>query len=107
LESAARLARFSKAARSAIAHRLPAACRTLIRCAAFRRFTARCATRWPKRAAVFAIELNSATDNPLVFDGEILSGGNFHGEPLAFQLDFWPSRCARWRASPSAASTGW
>jgi histidine ammonia-lyase len=39
-------------------------------------------------AAVFAIELNSATDNPLVFDGEILSGGNFHGEPLAFQLDF-------------------
>lgn len=39
-------------------------------------------------AAVFAIELNSATDNPLVFDGDILSGGNFHGEPLAFQLDF-------------------
>ena len=39
-------------------------------------------------AQVFAIELNSATDNPLVFDGEILSGGNFHGEPLAFHLDF-------------------
>ena len=38
--------------------------------------------------AVFTIELNSATDNPLVFDEEILSGGNFHGEPLAFQLDF-------------------
>jgi histidine ammonia-lyase len=37
---------------------------------------------------VFAIELNSATDNPLVFDQEILSGGNFHGESLAFQLDF-------------------
>jgi len=37
---------------------------------------------------VFAIELNSATDNPLVFGEEILSGGNFHGEPLAFQLDF-------------------
>jgi histidine ammonia-lyase len=37
---------------------------------------------------VFAIELNSATDNPLVFDEEILSGGNFHGESLAFQLDF-------------------
>lgn len=37
---------------------------------------------------VFAIELNSATDNPLVFDNEILSGGNFHGESLAFQLDF-------------------
>jgi len=38
--------------------------------------------------AVFEIELNSATDNPLVFGDEILSGGNFHGEPLAFQLDF-------------------
>jgi histidine ammonia-lyase len=37
---------------------------------------------------VFTIELNSATDNPLVFGEEILSGGNFHGEPLAFQLDF-------------------
>ncbi len=50
-------------------------------------------------ARVFSIELNSATDNPLVFSeprpsgsgwprAEILSGGNFHGEPLAFQLDF-------------------
>jgi histidine ammonia-lyase len=41
---------------------------------------------------VFAIELNSATDNPLVFGGPdqdaILSGGNFHGESLAFQFDF-------------------
>ena len=37
---------------------------------------------------VFSIELNSATDNPLVFGEEIFSGGNFHGEPLAFQLDF-------------------
>ncbi len=37
---------------------------------------------------VFEIELNSATDNPLVFGEEILSGGNFHGEALAFQLDF-------------------
>jgi len=33
-------------------------------------------------------ELNSATDNPLVFDGAILSGGNFHGAPLALVLDF-------------------
>jgi len=37
---------------------------------------------------VFSIELNSATDNPLVFGGDVLSGGNFHGEPLALQLDF-------------------
>jgi histidine ammonia-lyase len=37
---------------------------------------------------VFEIELNSAPDNPLVIDDEILSGGNFHGEPLALQLDY-------------------
>jgi len=37
---------------------------------------------------VFRIELNSVTDNPIVFGDEILSGGNFHGEPLAFNLDF-------------------
>jgi histidine ammonia-lyase len=38
--------------------------------------------------ATFEIELNSATDNPLVFGEEILSGGNFHGQPVAFHLDF-------------------
>jgi histidine ammonia-lyase len=51
--------------------------------------------------AVLGTELNSAVDNPLVFpaprqpgarqqdgDGEILSGGNFHGEPVAFALDY-------------------
>lgn len=33
-------------------------------------------------------ELNAATDNPLIFEGdEALSGGNFHGQPLAFALD--------------------
>jgi histidine ammonia-lyase len=54
---------------------------------------------------VLEVEMNSAVDNPLVFlppkqvgapqvpgpqqaRGEILSGGNFHGEPLAFALDF-------------------
>ncbi len=36
------------------------------------------------------IEANSSTDNPLVFSaaGKILSCGNFHGEPVAFALDF-------------------
>jgi histidine ammonia-lyase len=34
-----------------------------------------------------ATELNSATDNPLVFDGDVLSGGNFHGQPMALALD--------------------
>ncbi|MCS6886017.1 MAG: histidine ammonia-lyase [Acidobacteriota bacterium] len=39
---------------------------------------------------IFEIEINSATDNPLVFveTGEVLSGGNFHGEPLALGLDY-------------------
>lgn len=35
-------------------------------------------------------EMNSATDNPLVFsdDGDVVSAGNFHGEPLALPLDY-------------------
>jgi len=35
-------------------------------------------------------EINSVTDNPLVFfeTGEVLSGGNFHGQPVALALDF-------------------
>ncbi len=44
---------------------------------------------------VFEVEVNSAVDNPLVFvrdasqaEGDIISGGNFHGQPLAFALDF-------------------
>ncbi len=41
-------------------------------------------------ARVFEVEMNSATDNPLVFAGadEVISGGNFHGQPLASALDF-------------------
>lgn len=36
------------------------------------------------------IEMNSATDNPLIFyeDGEVISGGNFHGQPMALAFDF-------------------
>lgn len=39
---------------------------------------------------VFTIEINSVTDNPIVFADadEIISGGNFHGQPLAIALDF-------------------
>lgn len=46
-------------------------------------------TRW-----VMEIELNAVTDNPLIFieeetqDVSILSGGNFHGEPLAIAMDY-------------------
>jgi histidine ammonia-lyase len=41
----------------------------------------------------FEVEMNSAVDNPLVFakghgEGDIISGGNFHGQPLAFALDY-------------------
>ncbi|MGH9480494.1 MAG: histidine ammonia-lyase [Terriglobales bacterium] len=43
--------------------------------------------------ATFTAEANAAVDNPLVFAasggrGDILSGGNFHGQPLAFALDY-------------------
>ena len=34
------------------------------------------------------LELNSVSDNPLVFDDAVISGGNFHAEPLAFLSDF-------------------
>src|SRR5439155_18696431 len=39
---------------------------------------------------VLEVEMNSATDNPLVFprDGLCISGGNFHGQPVAMALDF-------------------
>jgi histidine ammonia-lyase len=51
---------------------------------------------------VLAIEMNAATDNPLIFpeghvadetaratgNGHVISGGNFHGEPIALALDF-------------------
>lgn len=34
-------------------------------------------------------EINSVTDNPLVFEnGDIISGGNFHGQPLALSIDY-------------------
>jgi len=38
---------------------------------------------------VLRVEINSATDNPLVLaSGRVVSGGNFHGEPLALALDY-------------------
>ena len=39
-------------------------------------------------AGVIGRELNAATDNPLIFDDELLSGGNFHGQSVAMALDF-------------------
>lgn len=45
------------------------------------------ALRWIE--GMVSRELNAATDNPLVFEsGEMLSGGNFHGQAVAMALDF-------------------
>lgn len=40
--------------------------------------------------SVLETEINAATDNPLVFgdDGVVISGGNFHGQPVALAMDF-------------------
>ena len=40
-------------------------------------------------AGTLAVEANAVTDNPLIFSGtdEVLSGGNFHAEPVAFAAD--------------------
>ena len=42
------------------------------------------------------IELNAVTDNPLLFceDEAVISGGNFHGEPMALPFDFLGIACA-------------
>jgi histidine ammonia-lyase len=44
------------------------------------------------------IEMNAATDNPLIFDdgNKIISGGNFHGQPIAFAMDFLKLAAAEW-----------
>jgi histidine ammonia-lyase len=40
-------------------------------------------------AAAVGRELNAVTDNPLIFpNGDIVSGGNFHGQPIALPMDF-------------------
>ena len=39
-------------------------------------------------AGVVETEINSVTDNPLIFEDEVISGGLFHGQPLALVLDY-------------------
>jgi histidine ammonia-lyase len=58
-----------------------------MRCAAQVHGTAREAVRFAERT--FLAEANAATDNPMVFadTGEIVSGGNFHGAPVALAAD--------------------
>jgi histidine ammonia-lyase len=43
--------------------------------------------RLTEAARVVEVELGSVTDNPLVVDGRVLSGGNFHGQALSFAFD--------------------
>ncbi len=44
---------------------------------------------WLHLKELVEIELNSVTDNPIILeDGEAVSGGNFHGQPLAMALDY-------------------
>jgi len=43
------------------------------------------------------VEMNAATDNPLVVeDGRVLSGGQFHGQPIALAMDFLKLAVAEW-----------
>ncbi|WP_293305110.1 histidine ammonia-lyase [Pedobacter sp. UBA5917] len=46
-------------------------------------------TAWLHLKEALEIELNSVTDNPVIFNDELtISGGNFHGQPLALPLDY-------------------
>jgi histidine ammonia-lyase len=46
-------------------------------------------TAWLHLKDLLTIELNSITDNPVITgDGEAISGGNFHGQPLALAIDY-------------------
>ncbi|HXO15600.1 MAG TPA: histidine ammonia-lyase [Steroidobacteraceae bacterium] len=49
-----------------------------------------------QQAATLCTEANAVTDNPLIFPdtGEVLSGGNFHAEPVAFAADILALACA-------------
>ncbi len=46
-------------------------------------------TAWQHLQELTTIELNAVTDNPIIFSAEdTISGGNFHGQPLALPLDY-------------------
>jgi histidine ammonia-lyase len=55
-----------------------------------------CLDLMSQQAATLTIEANAVTDNPLIFavSGEVLSGGNFHAEPVAFAADILAIACA-------------
>ena len=47
-----------------------------------------CLDAWEHCTKTVQIEVNSATDNPLIIDGKVISGGNFHGEPIGLAMDY-------------------
>jgi histidine ammonia-lyase len=55
-----------------------------------------CLDLMAQQAATLTTEANAVTDNPLIFpdSGEVLSGGNFHAEPVAFAADILALACA-------------
>ncbi len=55
-----------------------------------------CLDLMTQQAATLTTEANAVTDNPLVFPdtGEVISGGNFHAEPVAFAADILALACA-------------
>jgi histidine ammonia-lyase len=55
-----------------------------------------CLDLMTQQAQTLATEANAVTDNPLIFpeSGEVLSGGNFHAEPVAFAADILALACA-------------
>ena len=80
----------SRTARSASrTGRTTTGCRMPTASVARPRCSAPCSMRSGSSRGWRRIELNASTDNPLVFEsGEVLSGGNFHGQPVAQALDF-------------------
>lgn len=48
-----------------------------------------CRTAWLHLKELLEIEINSVTDNPVIIDSDmVISGGNFHGEPVAMAIDY-------------------
>ncbi len=46
-----------------------------------------CRASLDRAAEALTVEMNAATDNPLIVDGESLTGGNFHGQAIAMAMD--------------------
>jgi histidine ammonia-lyase len=78
-----------------------------LRCAAQVHGATREALRFVRETVT--VEANSATDNPMVFadTGDIVSGGNFHGAPIAIAADLLAAAIVPWPRSASAEPIGW